>query len=72
MKIQVIIYLVSTIFQTARTSFLSRESWIQVHDRVRDLLSLSKTPLFMKALKEAHAPAPEKPEAEEGEEEEED
>lgn len=41
MKIEVIIFLVGTLFQTAKTTFLSREQWVQVHDRVRELLRLS-------------------------------
>lgn len=50
MKVQVIIILVGTLFQTAKTTFLSRDQWIEVHDRVRELLQLSKTSEFMKAL----------------------
>ena len=41
-----------------------------MHDYVRELLKLSKTTEFMKSLKEAHAPLPEKSPAEEGKEEE--
>ena len=56
MKVEVIIYLVGTIFQTAKsTNFLDRDQWVTVYDRVRELLRLSQTPAFMKALKEAHA-----------------
>ena len=61
MKIEVIIYLVNTLFQTARTSFLPREQWITVHDRVRELIKLCKSTEFIKTLTEAHAPTPEKP-----------
>lgn len=70
MKIEVIIYLVGTLFQSAKSTFLSRDQWITVHDRVKELLSLSQSAEFIKALKEAHAPAPEKPVVEEGKEEE--
>jgi len=56
MKIEIIIYLVGTLFQTTRTTnFLSREQWITVHDRVRELLRLAQTPVFIKDLKEAHS-----------------
>ena len=34
-----------------------------MHDRVRELLKLAKTSEFMKSLKEAHAPTPERPAA---------
>ena len=56
MKVEVIILMVGTIFRTAKsTNFLDRDQWVTVYDRVRELLKLSQTPAFMKALKEAHA-----------------
>ena len=72
MKVETIILLVSTFFQTARGSgFLTRDQWVTVHDRVRELLKLSQTPAFIIALKEAHlpdAPVPEKEEESDQEE----
>jgi len=56
------------LFQTTKTTFLSRDQWVEVHDRVRELLALSKTKDFMKALKEAHIPVEEKPKTEEDDE----
>lgn len=38
MKVEVIILLVGTLFQTAKTTFLARKDWLNVYDRVRELL----------------------------------
>lgn len=65
-----IIILVATLFQSARNTFLTRDQWVEVHNRVKELLTLAKTREFMKALKEAHAPVPEKIVTEEENEEE--
>lgn len=35
LKVEVIILLVGTLFQTAKTSFLPRSDWIVVYDRVK-------------------------------------
>ena len=67
MKIEVIILMIGTLFQTTRsTTFLTRDQWITVYDRVRELLRLSQTPEFMAQLILAHA-APIKEEKEEKE-----
>jgi len=66
----VIIILVATLFKSARTTFLTRDQWVEVHNRVKELLTLAKTKEFMKALKEAHAPEPEKDVTEEENQEE--
>lgn len=58
-KIEVIILLVGTLFQTAKTTFLPRKDWITVYDRVKQLLVLTQTPEFMTSLKQAHAPVEE-------------
>jgi hypothetical protein len=56
MKIEVIILMIGTLFQTTRsTTFLSRDQWITVYDRVRELLRLSQTPEFMAQLILAHS-----------------
>ena len=42
MKVEVVILLVGTLFQTAKSStFLSRDDWCSVCDHVRSLLELS-------------------------------
>ena len=59
--------MIGTLFQTTRsTTFLTRDQWITVYDRVRELLRLSQTPEFMAQLILAHA-APIKEEKEEKE-----
>ena len=55
LKINVIIYLVSTLFQTAKSgSVLSREEWIQASQLIQLLLTLVDTPEFKAALKIAN------------------
>ena len=59
--------MIGTLFQTTRsTTFLTRDQWITVYDRVRELLRLSQTPEFMAQLILAHA-APIKEDKEEKE-----
>ena len=54
-KIEVISQQVNMLFQTARqSSFLARDQWVLVHDRVSKLLELAQTPHFIESLKEAH------------------
>lgn len=56
MKVDVVILLVGTIFQTAKsTTFLSREDWVTVCGHVKSLLQLAQNPEFLKGLKESHA-----------------
>ena len=56
MKVDVVILLVGTIFQTAKSStFLSREDWVVVCGHVKSLLQLAQNPEFLKSLKESHA-----------------
>jgi len=71
MKVSVINLMVGTIFQTAKSSsYLKRDEWCTIHDKIKELLRLAQTPSFIKALKEAHAPIPEKPEGQSDEEQE--
>ena len=70
MKVEVVILLVGTLFQTAKSStFLSRDDWCSVCDHVRSLLELSQTPEFLANLKEAHVEEPPKEESEESDDE---
>lgn len=41
---------VNMLFQTARSSFLKRDQWVTVHERVNQLLELAQTPHFIEAL----------------------
>ena len=55
LKISVIIYLVSTLFQTAKSgAVLTREEWIQTSQLITVLLTLVDTPEFRAALKIAN------------------
>ncbi len=57
LKVNVLIMLVGTLIQTARTiGVLSREEWLETNRRVNQLLVLVQRPLFVKSLKEAHTP----------------
>jgi len=49
-KIEVISMQVNMLFQTARSSFLKRDQWVTVHERVNQLLELAQTPHFIEAL----------------------
>ena len=51
LKIEVIILLVGTLFQTAKSSFLPHKDWVTVYDHVQELLKLAQTPDFIAALK---------------------
>lgn len=47
------------LFQTAKqSSFLLRDQWVMVHDRVSELLKLAQTQDFIDSLKAAHANEP--------------
>ena len=55
LKISVIIYLVSTLFQTTKSgTVLPREEWIQTSQLISVLLTLVDTPEFKAALKMAN------------------
>ena len=55
LKISVILYLIGTIFQTARSrNVLSREQWIDTAQLIFKVLELVDTPEFKAALKLAH------------------
>ena len=55
LKISVIIYLVSTLFQTTKSgTVLPREEWIQTSQLISVLLTLVDTPEFKAALKKAN------------------
>lgn len=57
LKVNVLTLLAGTMIQTAKTiGVLSRDDWLQTHKRVNQLLTLIQRPVFIKSLKEAHAP----------------
>ena len=54
LKVQVLVFLVGTLLQTAKQGVLSRENWLETHLRVNELQDVIKKPAFVKSLKEAH------------------
>lgn len=57
LKIEVIILLIGTLFQTAKLAgCLNRDQWLTTSTQVSQLMDLITTEEFKKALKEAHSP----------------
>lgn len=51
---QVLVFLVGTLLQTAKQGVLSRVDWLETHARINELNTVIKKPVFVKSLKEAH------------------
>jgi len=52
--VQVLVFLVGTLLQTAKQGVLSRVDWLETHARINELNTVIKKPVFVKSLKEAH------------------
>lgn len=51
LKVQVLIFLVGTLLQTAKQGVLSRVDWLETHLRLNELLNVIQKPIFAKSLK---------------------